>query len=142
MIVQSIVFINSFIFLFISIIHFYWALGGKNGLQYSIPTQEDSTTPLFQPKILGTLFIAGSFLIFTAIMLNSQSYIDWKFITQYQKPLLWFLSIIFLLRSIGEFKYVGFSKKIKNTLFAKYDTQYYSPLCFWLGCSIGYLAFV
>ncbi len=39
------------------------------------------------------------------------------------------ISILFLIRAIGDFKYVGFTKKIKGTKFAKYDNQYYSPLC-------------
>ena len=48
----------------------------------------------------------------------------------------WFLNYglyvvvtVFFLRSIGDFNYVGFFKKIKNTQFAKNDTKYFSPLC-------------
>jgi len=36
---------------------------------------------------------------------------------------------IFLLRAIGDFNYVGFFKKIKDTNFGKMDSKYYSPLC-------------
>ena len=36
---------------------------------------------------------------------------------------------IFLLRAIGEFRFVGFFKKVKGTKFATLDTKYYSPLC-------------
>src|SRR5690606_30597553 len=41
----------------------------------------------------------------------------------------WIISGIFILRAIGDFKYVGFLKKIKETKFGKLDTKYYSPLC-------------
>jgi hypothetical protein len=48
------------------------------------------------------------------------------------------IAIIFLIRAIGDFRYVGFLKKIKNTKFAKKDTKYYSPLC----SLISVLAFI
>ncbi|WP_422091165.1 DUF3995 domain-containing protein [Tenacibaculum ovolyticum] len=39
---------------------------------------------------------------------------------------------VFFIRSIGDFNYVGFFKKTKNTMFAKNDTNYFSPLCLFL----------
>jgi hypothetical protein len=45
------------------------------------------------------------------------------------------LAIVLIIRAIGDFKYVGFFKRIKNTPFARYDTQYYAPLCLYLGLS-------
>ena len=36
---------------------------------------------------------------------------------------------LFVLRSIGDFKYAGLFKKIKNTEFAKMDTKFFTPLC-------------
>ncbi len=50
----------------------------------------------------------------------------------------WIIPIIFILRSIGEFKYVGFFKSIKNTNFGKLDTKLFSPLCLIIG-SLGIL---
>ncbi|RZK64111.1 MAG: DUF3995 domain-containing protein, partial [Pedobacter sp.] len=46
---------------------------------------------------------------------------------------LWLIAGIFLLRSIGDFNYVGFFKKVKHTPFGKNDTMYYSPLSFGIG---------
>ena len=45
----------------------------------------------------------------------------------------YFLAGIFILRAIGDFKYVGFFKKVKNTPFAKLDSKFYSPLCLLIG---------
>lgn len=42
---------------------------------------------------------------------------------------LWAIAILFGLRAIGEFRYIGFFKKFKDSKFAEYDTKYYSPLC-------------
>ena len=36
---------------------------------------------------------------------------------------------VFLVRAIGDFRYVGFFKKIKGTIFANLDTKFYTPLC-------------
>lgn len=43
------------------------------------------------------------------------------------------IAAIFLIRAIGEFKYVGFFKKVKHTKFWQSDTRYYSPLCLGIG---------
>lgn len=50
----------------------------------------------------------------------------------------WIVPGIFLLRAIGEFKYVGFFKKIRSTSFAKRDSKYYAPLCLGIGI-IGFI---
>lgn len=43
------------------------------------------------------------------------------------------ISAIFILRAIGEHKYVGFFKKVRQTPFGRLDTRYYSPLCLAIG---------
>jgi hypothetical protein len=39
------------------------------------------------------------------------------------------ISLMFLLRAIGDFRTVGFWKSITDTPFAHWDTRLYSPLC-------------
>jgi hypothetical protein len=46
---------------------------------------------------------------------------------------LWILMTLFILRAIGDFKYMGFFKKIKNTKFGQNDTKYFAPLCLIIG---------
>jgi len=50
----------------------------------------------------------------------------------------WLIPAAFILRAIGEFNYVGFFKKIKDTEFAKADTKLFAPLCLAIGI-IGFL---
>ncbi|PTT14637.1 DUF3995 domain-containing protein, partial [Flavobacterium sp. HMWF030] len=45
----------------------------------------------------------------------------------------WIIIFIFILRAIGDFNYVGFFKKHRNSEFALKDTKYYSPLCLLIG---------
>lgn len=46
---------------------------------------------------------------------------------------LWIMAGIFIVRAIGDFKYVGFFKRIKHTTFGQMDTKYYSPVCLIIG---------
>ena len=49
------------------------------------------------------------------------------------------IGIIMLIRAVGDFKYVGFFKKIKGTIFAQNDTHFYSPLCLLISINALYL---
>ena len=123
------------IFLFLSSIHIYWCFGGKWGNGSVIPTKEHYEF-VKMPGVLPTLIVAVGLLGFGILELTSVMEFDLKF------PL-WFAAIdkyglrviasIFIVRAIGEFKYVGFFKRIKHTKFGKNDTKYYSPLCLLIG---------
>jgi hypothetical protein len=45
----------------------------------------------------------------------------------------WIIPAIFILRAVGEFKYVGFFKRIKQMNFGKLDTKFFSHLCLGIG---------
>ena len=45
----------------------------------------------------------------------------------------WVISLLFLLRTIGDFRYVGFFKSVTDTNFARWDTILFSPLCLFIG---------
>ena len=53
----------------------------------------------------------------------------------------WILSVIFIIRAIGDFNFLGFFKKRKNTPFAIYDTIYFSPLCLVFGVIFSILTY-
>ena len=52
----------------------------------------------------------------------------------------WVFAAMFALRAIGDFRYVGFFKRIRDTRFARLDTLAYSPLCAVLAVLIGIAA--
>jgi hypothetical protein len=45
----------------------------------------------------------------------------------------WIIPSIFILRAIGEFKYVGFFKSVRKTDFGKLDTKLFSLLSLIIG---------
>jgi hypothetical protein len=49
----------------------------------------------------------------------------------------WLIAAVFALRAIGDFRYVGFFKRIRDSRFARLDTLAYSPLCACLALLVG-----
>jgi hypothetical protein len=120
------------IFLFLSLIHFYWAFGGKWATQGVYPTPDDKTPPR-NPGIIATLLVAIALFGFGIFYLIKVEILSFQLPQIIDKYGLWILIAIFTLRAIGDFKYLGFFKKIKNTKFGQNDTKYFAPLCLIIG---------
>lgn len=123
--------IESIIFFILAGIHFNWVLGGTWGFDKALPTNEKGKRVL-NPKRFESLIVGLGLLAFSLFFLIKSTILLIKLPSWMLNYFGWVVAIIFLLRAIGEFKYVGFFKKIKNTQFAKADTNYFSPLCFLL----------
>lgn len=120
------------IFLTLGSFHIYWLFGGTWGLEKVIPSKENQAKTLQIPK-LATLFVGLILVLFGLIYLMKSGYISIQipnWITDYGY---WFVPSVFFLRAIGDFNYVGFFKKVKNTKFAKADSKLFSPLCLGIG---------
>lgn len=121
------------IFLLISSIHFYWAMGGKWAADAVLPTKDDNSTKMLQPTFLSTLIVALGLLGFGLIILIEAAIIDFSVPYWLNTYGLWTIASIFIIRAIGDFRYVGLFKKIKRTKFGTNDTKYFSPLCITIG---------
>lgn len=119
--------LNILIFSLIALLHVYWAMGGRWGGEAAIP-HTDTQEPLFQPGIIATLVVAGGLFGFAAVHVMALGYLQIG-LEQYTGMALIAIAAIFLLRAIGNFNYVGFFKKKKNSVFAQNDSKFYSPLC-------------
>ncbi len=128
------------IFLVLSAVHFYWLFGGKWGLSASIPTTSDGQH-LFNPGPMATLGVAVGMLLMGLAMLvkGGLLYFGWL-PDRVGEWAVWAIAVVFLLRAVGDFQYVGFFKKEKDSLFARMDTRYYSPLCLVICCLASMLA--
>ncbi len=124
--------ILSIVFLLLSGIHFYWGLGGKWGGEVAIPTTINNEK-VMNPKFLECFIVGLGLLVFGLFVLIKSGIIVFNLPVWMFKYGLWIISAIFILRSVGEFKYVGFFKKIRNTKFGKMDTKFYSPFCLGIG---------
>ncbi|WP_236336773.1 DUF3995 domain-containing protein [Paenibacillus auburnensis] len=78
--------------------------------------------------LAAALAIAGWFVLELGEVAQRVLFPDWSFIYGG-----WALASIFILRAVGDFRWVGFFKKQQGTVFAKRDTFLYSPLCLFIG---------
>lgn len=119
--------INSLLFLLIALLHAYWAFGGMWASRLALPTKQNGET-LFLPSKMATLTVALVLILFSLVTLSNVLTIP----IPYLEVINWLITGIFFIRFIGDFKFVGITKKIKETPFALYDTRYYSPLCLYI----------
>lgn len=108
----------------LSLLHVYWALGGQAGQSGVVPTVEGR--PLFRPSPAATVAVAVALL--TAALLVYGCGAGWSPAWLYRLGT-GSVGVAFLLRAVGEFRYVGFFKRHRDTRFGLRDTWLYSPLC-------------
>lgn len=124
--------ILTLILIALGVIHFNWVFGGKFGFKESLPTKENGERVLNPRKIDSAIvgIVLTAFGVFYALKSGLINYNIPEQIMTYGS---WIIPILFLLRAIGEFKYVGFFKSIRKTGFGKLDTLFFSPLCLLIG---------
>ena len=119
----------------IAIVHVYWAFGGRFGKRAAIPEQDG--VPLLRPTMLGTLAVATA-LLAGACAVASRA--GWLWPNLYPGAIAFAivaLALIFAVRAVGDFRYVGFFKRVRGSRFAQMDSLCYSPLCVALSLSIA-----
>lgn len=84
------------------------------------------------PKF-ATLIVGFGLLFFGLIYFIKSGLINDPFPNRITNYAYWFTPSIFILRAIGDFNYLGYFKKIKDTEFAKVDTKLFVPLCLIIG---------
>jgi hypothetical protein len=112
-------------------VHVYWAVRGVSGRSVALPERDGR--PLFRPSRAGTLVVAGG-LFGGALMLLAQlgvlpSPLVSLVPARWRQRGLWGLASVFALRAVGDFRYVGFFKRVTGTPFARWDSRLFSPLC-------------
>nr|WP_295864846.1 DUF3995 domain-containing protein [uncultured Chitinophaga sp.] len=122
----------------ISAIHFYWAFGGRWGMDKALPVNAAGELML-TPGAGATFIVAFGVLFFALVAIGNTGAFDaWVS----RRLIGWTtrgIAAIFALRAIGDFKYVGLFRKVKTTPFGRRDTRYFTPLCILL-CLLCLLA--
>lgn len=118
--------ITAGIFALLGLLHFYWALRGGSGNGAAIP--EIDGVPAFTPTKAATVAV-GLVLLFTAAIVLLRV-----------ELLMAGAAGVLVLRAIGDFRLVGFFKRVRGSRFARLDTLLYSPLCLALGTALALLA--
>lgn len=84
---------------------------------------------MLQTGVIACIVVAVGLILFAMYYLLRIKFIEFALPDFIMNSFGWIISGIFFIRAIGDFKYVGFTKKIRDTEFAKLDTLIYSKLC-------------
>jgi hypothetical protein len=125
---------NALLLFALGLLHFYWAIGGKWAIDAVVPTKP-SGEKLFNTSVLSCVVVAvGLWLMsFIHVVNAGLIFLNTTFPIIHYATLA--MGIIFFIRFVGDFKWVGIFKKVKNSAFARNDSRYYAPLCLFLSIS-------
>lgn len=125
------------IFACLSLLHFSWVLGSSWGFESSLPTDQEGKKVL-NPRKTDSFAVGVGLGLFSAFYGLYFLEISLGISDMLMSIIRWIIPIVFLMRTIGDFKYVGLFKKVKGTSFANQDSLYFVPLCFCIAC-LGFL---
>jgi len=118
----------SLIFFILGAIHFNWVFGGKFGFTEALPIKE-SGERILNPRKIDSAIVGIGLSAFALLYFLRSGIVDYDLPEWLLKYAGWIIPSIFILRAIGDFKYIGLFKKVKTTEFGKRDTKLFSPLC-------------
>ena len=136
------VIVASSLVLAISLVHFYWALGGRKWADRVFPQFAGTDKPVFTAGNWATILVAFIFLSFSGVIFLKTFGGFFRISNHWIDICAWVIGALFLLRAIGDFKYVGFTKSIRSTNFAAYDTKFFTPLSLTIGLMIVVIALI
>ncbi len=107
--------------------HIYWAVGGQRGIGVVLPKGHGGQ--VLQPPVGATWLVALALAVAAAVVLGR--------VGIWHPPLpdglfrwgTWTLATVFGLRAVGDFRMIGFFKRVHDTPFARWDDALFSPLC-------------
>jgi Protein of unknown function (DUF3995) len=128
------------VLLALSLLHVYWGLGGRTAAAAAIP--EVAGRPAFKPSRTGTLVVAMSLLAAAGLVATTGHLVPDLHVPRFARFLTFILGSVFVARSVGDFRLVGFFKRRSTSRFARLDSLVYAPLCLALGLSVLFVAYV
>jgi hypothetical protein len=123
----------------LSALHVYWALGGRVGIATAVPSRAGGP-PVFAPSAAATLGVAAALALAAYLVLVRGGVArpvgpGWLYTAG-----AWGLGVVFAARVVGDFRYVGLFKRVRDTPFAARDDWLYVPLCALIGAATIWLA--
>ena len=132
---QMVAILVALVFALLSTMHLFWAFGSQRISDVVIP-HDTSGRAAFTPSRRSTLLVAGGLALASLLLLAKAELLPLPATHQVVHIGLYGLASVFLLRAVGDFRYVGFLKSVRDTPFACWDRVLYSPLCLVLGIAV------
>src|SRR4051812_32737606 len=117
----------------LGLLHIYWAFGGRSAIAAVVPSV--AGRPVFRPSFSSTLLVAGALFAAAVVISGAIGWLGNRVPASVFRLLTFAISLVFLLRAIGDFRYVGFFKAGSHSTFAFWDRWLYSPLCLLIALS-------
>lgn len=122
----------------LALLHVYRGVAGVGG---GVAIPEVEGRPLFVPSRLSCFAVAAALALAALLVLWRGGHVALPLPGVVSTLGSAGVGIAFVLRAIGDFRLVGFSKKIRGTRFATWDTRLFSPLSLAIGCCSLLVAF-
>jgi hypothetical protein len=115
--------------------HFRMAIRPTGGASGAVPTVAGK--PLFVPSPRATALVGVVLLLFACLVAATAGLLEVGLPMRVLSWLCYALALGLMARAVGEFKYVGFFKRVRDSKFARLDTLLYSPLCLLLAIGVA-----
>jgi hypothetical protein len=109
-------------------LHVYWACGGRWAGRVALPQHADGRV-VFSPGPLACGVVAAVLAALGALCLDQVLFAGAVVPRGLTRAAHLAAAVLFALRVVGDFRFVGVFRKIRNTAFARYDRRIYTPLC-------------
>ena len=128
------------VFAILALIHAYWAFGGQAGSLAAVPEVHDR--PAFVPSAAATFAVAIGLVACAVLVAASAGFIVSTVPATWVTWLAVALAFGLFARAVGDFRLVGFFKRVRGTRFARLDSAVYAPLCLVLALAVFYVAYM
>jgi hypothetical protein len=122
----------------LGLLHIVWAFGGLTSGWAVVPERDGA--PLFRPSRGASLAVALLLLVAAMLVMQQGGALPYLVPAPMATLGSWTIAMTFMARAVGEFRYLGFFKRVRGTRFAWWDTWLFSPLCLGLGIGVAILA--
>ncbi len=122
----------------IALVHFYWGLLRIEGEAVLVPEHEGR--PVYAPTNTECLDVAATLVLACVIVAARGDLLRSPMPEAWTHAGTFAVAVVLLARAVGDFRYVGFFKRVRDTEFAEWDTRLFSPVSFLLGAGTFWLA--
>jgi hypothetical protein len=110
----------------LSTLHVYWALGGEWAKGVVVPERDGQ--PVLRPGAGATAMIAMALLCAAGVLALRAGVLGYQIGGPLIRWASWLIAMVFFVRGIGDFRWVGLFRRERGTRFAYWDARLYTPL--------------